>query len=87
MKLCLRSFWFDDSVFSFIASCALAEASWPCRSMSLAFEVRRVHAREHLARLDGVALAHRDRAHFARYLGLDRRLADRLQRARHGQPA
>ena len=87
MKLCFRSFWLDDSVFSAIASCALTDSSWPWRSMSLASRSAVSMRASTWPACTASPFAHGDRADVARHLRLDRRLAHGLQGTRHRQPA
>ena len=77
----------DDSVFSAIASCALADSSWPWRSMSLASRSAVSMRASTWPACTASPFADGDRADLARHLRLDGRLADRLQGARHRQPA
>ena len=52
----------------------------------LGLEIGSIEARDDLSRLHRLALANRDLTDFARYLRLDGRLVDRLQRAGQRQP-
>ena len=87
MKFCFSSFWFVALVFSASASCARADSSWPCRSITRASRSA-VSTRTSICPACTVSPSRTVIcAHVARDLGLDRRLVDRLHRAGHRQPA